>query len=149
MAPLVGAIASALLIACEPAATPATERSSANGAVAQASAPATSAATATEITRPEVGFRDRSRLDEHWRKHRGEFGDPSREEYLRLAQRLRDAPTGERIEELVRSDDVITRFDRATGAFIAFDPDGTIRTFFRPNDGESYFRRQARRRPTS
>jgi pyocin large subunit-like protein len=57
-------------------------------------------------------------------------------------------PTSERIEELVRSDDVITRFDRAAGAFIAFDPDGTIRTFFRPNDGEAYFRRQARRRRT-
>jgi hypothetical protein len=58
-------------------------------------------------------------------------------------------PASERIEELVRSDQVITRFDRAAGALIAFDPDGTIRTFFRTNDGEAYFRRQARRRPTS
>jgi pyocin large subunit-like protein len=40
---------------------------------------------------------------------------------------------------------VITRFDRASGGFVAFDGDGVIRTFFAPNDGERYFRRQARR----
>jgi pyocin large subunit-like protein len=45
------------------------------------------------------------------------------------------------------SDGVVSRFDRRSGAFLAFDSDGTIRTFFRPNDGESYFRRQARRAP--
>jgi pyocin large subunit-like protein len=38
---------------------------------------------------------------------------------------------------------VISRFDKATGSFIAFNADGTIRTFFRPVDGENYFRRQA------
>ena len=41
--------------------------------------------------------------------------------------------------------DVLARYDRETGAFIAFNPDGVIRTFFRPNDGERYFRRQAER----
>ena len=35
--------------------------------------------------------------------------------------------------------------DRSTGAFVAFDADSTIRTFFKPNDGEAYFERQARR----
>ena len=47
--------------------------------------------------------------------------------------------------EAVRRDGVATRFDRDTGAFIAFNTDGTIRTFFKPNDGERYFRRQAER----
>ena len=28
---------------------------------------------------------------------------------------------------------------------IAFNRDGTIRTFFKPNDGERYYRRQAER----
>ena len=44
--------------------------------------------------------------------------------------------------EATRADGVVTRFDRDSGAFIAFDPDGTIRTFFKPRDGEAYFRRQ-------
>jgi pyocin large subunit-like protein len=63
---------------------------------------------------------------------------------------LRDAPVGGDIVEVVRqSDGVISRFDRGSGAFLAADPDGTIRTFFKPNDGEAYFRRQARRSPRS
>jgi hypothetical protein len=32
-------------------------------------------------------------------------------------------------------------------AFLAVNRDGTIRTFFKPNDGEAYFRRQASRTP--
>lgn len=93
-----------------------------------------------------VGFRSPRRLDEHYAKHGSEFGQISRAEYLRRAQQLRDAPLGDEILELRRGDGTTSRFDRASGAFIAFDADGTIRTFFRPNDGEAYFRRQARRR---
>ena len=97
------------------------------------------------ITRPEIGFRSAERLDEHYRKHGRDFGPVSRDEYLRLAQTLRDRPAGGAVLQAVRRDRVITRFDRMSGGFIAFDPDGVIRTFFAPNDGERYFQRQARR----
>lgn len=92
-----------------------------------------------------VGFRSPAKLEEHFRKHGAEFRAASVEEYLRLAQALRDAPVGGEILEIVRDDGTRSRFDRATGAFLAFDPDGTIRTFFRPNDGLRYFQRQAGR----
>jgi pyocin large subunit-like protein len=59
---------------------------------------------------------------------------------------LRDTPAGGDVLEAVRDDGVVTRFDRASGAFIAFDASGVIRTFFRPRDGERYFHRQAARR---
>ncbi len=94
-----------------------------------------------------VGFRSPTRLDEHFTKHGAEFGSITRVEYLRQAQSLRDAPVSTTVLEVRRPDGVISRFDRQSGAFIAFDADGIIRTFFRPNDGEAYFRRQARRRP--
>jgi len=95
------------------------------------------------------GFRNTARLDEHYQKHGAEFGRVTIEEYLVMAQSLRDAPVGGNVLETVRSSDgVVSRFDRATGAFLAADPDGTIRTFFKPNDGEAYFRRQANRRPS-
>jgi hypothetical protein len=94
---------------------------------------------------PEVGFRSRERLVEHFRKHGAEFGCRDAADYLRRAQALRDRPAGGGVLEVVRADGVITRFDRASGAFLAFADDGTIRTFFRPNDGEAYFRRQAER----
>jgi hypothetical protein len=95
--------------------------------------------------RSNIGFRSRVQFNEHFQKHGAEFGRISQVEYLRLAQTLRDAPVGGRIEEIRRSDGTVSRFDRSTGAFIAFDRDGTIRTFFKPNDGEAYFRRQAMR----
>ena len=92
-----------------------------------------------------VGFVDARRLEEHYEKHGGEFGPISRQDYLRQAQLLRDSRVGGPVLETVRADRVATRFDRGTGAFIAFNPDGTIRTFFKPNDGERYYRRQAER----
>ncbi|WIM10027.1 hypothetical protein [Enhydrobacter sp.] len=92
-----------------------------------------------------VGFVDEQRLDEHYRKHGAEFGHITKLDYLHQAQLLRDTAVGGPVLETVRHDGVVTRFDRQTGAFVAFNRDGTIRTFFKPNDGERYYRRQAER----
>lgn len=107
-----------------------------------------SQATAARATvfGPSVGFRSRQRLDEHFAKHGAEFGRISRAEYLRQAQALRDAPVGGDVLEIRRGDGTVSRFDKSSGAFLAFDDNGIIRTYFKPNDGERYFRRQARRR---
>jgi hypothetical protein len=96
-------------------------------------------------TRPDIGFRTSERLAEHYRKHGREFGGIDMEHYLRLAQDLRDRPAGGMVLQSVRDDGVTVRFDRASGAFIAFDRDGTIRTFFRPDRGEAYYRSQRER----
>lgn len=101
--------------------------------------------TQDRVWGPAVGFANRNRLEEHYDKHGGEFGNISQQEYLRLAQALRDAPAGGPILQSVRRDGVVTRFDQRSGAFIAFNANGVIRTFFRPNDGERYFRRQLER----
>ena len=92
-----------------------------------------------------VGFAGQRRLDEHYEKHGAAFGRITKQDYLHQAQLLRDAKAGDPILETVRSDGVVTRFDRQTGAFIAFNSNGVIRTFFKPNDGERYYRRQAER----
>ena len=93
-----------------------------------------------------IGFRSTQRLHDHFLKHGAEFGAITEVEYLRRAQALRDAPLGRNVLEATQQDGTISRFDRRTGAFMAFDNDLTIRTFFRPNDGEAYFRRAANRR---
>ncbi|MEO8128451.1 MAG: hypothetical protein ABJF23_15730 [Bryobacteraceae bacterium] len=90
------------------------------------------------------GFRSRRQFDEHFQKHGSEFGKISQAEYLRLAQDLRDAPVGGPILE-ARRNAVVTKFDKRSGYFGAYNADRTIRTFFIPNQGESYFRRQAER----
>jgi pyocin large subunit-like protein len=111
----------------------------------------TVAADAHELQTParswgtSVGFVDQRRLDEHYDKHGAEFGNITRQDYLHQAQLLRDAEVAGPVLQTVRGDGVTTRFDRQTGAFIAFNKNGTIRTFFKPNDGERYYRRQAER----
>jgi hypothetical protein len=101
--------------------------------------------TSSSVAQSSIGFTTERHLDEHYEKHGREFGQVTRQEYLAMAQALRDDPAGGPILEAVRKDGVTTRFDRTSGAFIAFNPDRTIRTFFKPNDGERYFRRQAAR----
>jgi pyocin large subunit-like protein len=120
----------------------ATHRASPPTSVPPASAPVASARAA----HPEIGFRSEAQLEEHFRKHGREFEAGDARAYLALAQALRDRPVDGAVVEAVRHDRVITRYDRASGAFIAFNRDLTIRTFFKPNDGEAYFRRQLERR---
>ena len=91
------------------------------------------------------GFRTRALFEEHYQKHGREFGNISPDEYLRLAQALRDAPAGGPILEARKPGGIVTRFDRRSGAFGAYNANRTIRTFFKPNDGERYFHRQANR----
>ncbi|MEO5988687.1 MAG: hypothetical protein ABIU54_09250 [Candidatus Eisenbacteria bacterium] len=100
----------------------------------------------TRSSGAQVGFASPERLREHFEKHGAEFGAANSAEYLAHAQALRDAALGGPVLEAVRADGVVSRFDRASGTFVAFDRDGIIRTCFKPNDGERYFVRQAKRR---
>jgi len=120
-------------------------RSTATPTAAPAIGPSPTSAPTVQL-RTAIGFRTRRLLEEHYEKHGSEFGRISQEDYLRQAQTLRDNLVGSDILEAVRRDGVITRFDRATGAFLAFNEDFTIRTFFKPNDGERYFKRQLNRK---
>ena len=93
----------------------------------------------------DIGFASRQKLIAHYEKHGREFGTITLEEYLSRAKRLRDRPSGGAVLEIVKPDGTITRFDRASGDFIALHPNGVIKTFFRPTAGEAYFRRQGQR----
>ncbi|MCC7012778.1 MAG: hypothetical protein IT454_09475 [Planctomycetes bacterium] len=98
-----------------------------------------------DAARDSAGFRSEHALAEHFDKHGREFGEITRQRYLELACELRDARAGGEILEAVRDDGVTTRFDTRSGAFIAFNADRTIRTFFKPDDGRAYFERQLER----
>jgi hypothetical protein len=102
-------------------------------------------ATGPPPSTSRVGFTSRASLESHFEKHGAEFGRITIDEYLAAAKALRDAPLSKDVLELVRADGVTCRFDKRTGNFIAFHDDKTIRTLFRPNDGEAYFRRQGNR----
>jgi hypothetical protein len=112
----------------------------------RASQPGPSAASnRTDLRLRRIGFASQRGLDSHWLKHGSEFDVSSKAQYLALAQALRDAPLSSNVLEASQSNGSYARFDRRTGAFLAFNQDLTIRTFFRPDDGESYFRRAVNR----
>jgi pyocin large subunit-like protein len=129
--------------------TPATPPKTTSPTVKQTmpSEPRTSAPQVTPSTAKtsKVGWTSRASLESHFRKHANEFGNITMDEYLVQAKELRDAAVDGSVLEIVRKDGVITRFDKSSGSFLAFNRAKTIRTFFRPDDGERYFRRQAER----
>ena len=90
------------------------------------------------------GFRTQHLLEEHYAKYGKAFGKVSQEQYLRMAQQLRDMKPGRNILESKRPSGGGAKFDRVRGWFVAYDGDGTLRTFFIPNDGVHFFERQAR-----
>jgi len=128
-----------LVLACGSPQTPPAEVQKGKSALEGSAAP-------SHVKRPDIGFASRQKLVDHYRKHGREFGAVTMEQYLGKAQELRDRPAGGAILESVRPDGVVSRFDRGSGDFIAFNRDGVIRTYFRPADGEAYYRRQLGRK---
>jgi pyocin large subunit-like protein len=90
------------------------------------------------------GFRTQHLLEDHYAKHGREFGPITRDQYLHMAQQLRDTKAGKNVLESKRPGGGGAKFDRKRGWFVAYESDGTLRTFFMPNDGIRYFERQAR-----
>ncbi len=87
------------------------------------------------------GFRTQHLLEEHYGKYGRDFGRISQDQYLRLAQQLRDSKPGKNVLE-ARMPAGGAKFDKRYGWFVSYDADGTIRTFFIPKEGLRYFRRQ-------
>jgi pyocin large subunit-like protein len=90
------------------------------------------------------GFRNQHLLDDHFAKYGHAFGHITVQQYLHLAQQLRDSHVSRTILESRSQPGGISRFDVKHGYFGAYDADGTIRTFFIPPDGIRYFERQAK-----
>ena len=88
------------------------------------------------------GFRTPHLLEDHFARFGGQFGPISLQQYLHLAQQLRDAAPNRNILISKRPDGGGSRFDVKHGWFVAYDGDGTLRTFFKPKEGVHYFDRQ-------
>lgn len=137
---------------CEPSIAPRAEPAPSAQHAPSTAAPTTARSSARDANEARstgehshassIGFSSRRTLEEHFAKHGAELHARDADEYARLAIALRDAPLNRDVLQARRSDGVTTRFDAKSGAFIAFQDDGTIRTFFVPNDGRDYFMRQ-------
>lgn len=93
----------------------------------------------------EAEFKTQDLLDEHFEKHvvkQGEFGNITKEQYLKGAQDLINSKPGGDILTKTRINGDTVFYNKETNEFAIRTRDGTIRTYFKPSDGLEYFNRQ-------
>jgi len=88
------------------------------------------------------GFRTPHLLEDHFSRFGSQFGQVNIQQYLHLAQQLRDAQPSKNILISKRPDGGGAKFDLRRGWFVAYDGDGTLRTFFIPAEGVRFFEKQ-------
>lgn len=80
-------------------------------------------------------------LQDHFDRHGADFGAKSPEDYAAQAWRFRQRARSGGLRVKVDDEGVQRVFDPATGAFAAYNRDGTTKTFFKPGSRD-YFTRQ-------
>ena len=86
-------------------------------------------------------FKNKTRYDEHYKKHGAEFGDITQEEYLELANELINSDSDRVLHKRSKDNDYLF-FDQDTEYFLVLSEEGFIRTFFIPTAGINYYNRQ-------
>lgn len=90
----------------------------------------------------KTGFKTQELLDSHFEKHAAEFGNITKQQYLKGAQDLVSSKPGGNILTKVRPNGDTIFYNKATNEFAVKTSDGIIRTYFKPTDGINYFNRQ-------
>ncbi|MDQ2868646.1 MAG: hypothetical protein M3R59_09600 [Verrucomicrobiota bacterium] len=80
-------------------------------------------------------------LPDHFNRHGGDFGATDPEDYARKAWEFQQQAKREGFPAKLDSDGTLRVFDPKTGAFAAYNRDGTTKTFFKPGSRD-YFERQ-------
>ncbi len=80
-------------------------------------------------------------LADHFARHGGDFAATSADEYASMASRFLQESQAAKLPTKIDSQGAIRVFDPQTGAFGSFNPNGTTRTFYKPNS-PTYFDRQ-------
>ncbi len=82
-----------------------------------------------------------STLEDHFVRHGADFRARNEEDYARQAHQLLQRARTSRLPAKRDADGTLRIFDPRTGAFGAYNADGTTRTYFKP-DSPTYFDRQ-------
>lgn len=80
-------------------------------------------------------------LEQHYKKHKHEYGNITQSEYLKKAQALAGA-TGKHILTKKRSNGDILKYNTKTNDYLALDKDDRIKTLFKPKQGIIYWNKQ-------
>ena len=80
-------------------------------------------------------------LADHFGRHGVDFGAKTADEYASMASRFLQESQAAKLPTKIDRQGVIRVFDPKTGTFGSFNPNGTTRTFFKPNRPD-YFKDQ-------
>jgi hypothetical protein len=80
-------------------------------------------------------------LTDHFERHGRDFNAKDADEYARMAWEFQQRARAQGLPTKVDSDGVKRIYDPKSGAFAAYNPNGTTKTFFKPNS-RNYFDRQ-------
>lgn len=98
--------------------------------------------SAAEKEYKEYSFRSKKLFNSHYEKHGSEFGNITKEEYLKLANDMLNSDSDTILHKTEKEDGDEVYFDTATGYFLVLSTDGYIRTFFIPDKGIEYYNKQ-------
>ncbi len=94
------------------------------------------------------GFPNKQKLNNHWqngRTHAAEYapdGITTKEQYEKRAVQLLESPCGNGIKGYKTKDGLVCRYDAKKNDFAKGSPENGVRTMFKPDDGEEYYRRR-------
>ena len=94
----------------------------------------------TEESNVSLQFRNETMWEDHFEKHRSEFGYKNKEEYLKGANEVINSSTSKHKTEAEDGDEIYYDEDKNEIVFVSID--GYIRTYFKPSDGINYYNRQ-------
>ena len=101
----------------------------------------TAASASTQAPPARATWGHPSSLPDHFARHGADFGARDPEDYARMAWEFGQRAKSERLPTKIDETGVRRVFDPKTGAFAAYNPDGTTKTFFKPGH-PGYFDRQ-------
>lgn len=86
-------------------------------------------------------FGNPAKLDDHFRRHGGDLGASSADDYAAKASDFLESSQRQRLPTKIDADGVVRVYDPRSNTFGAYNPGGTTRTFFKPSS-PGYFDRQ-------
>ncbi len=101
----------------------------------------TSAPVPSAALRVEQSWGNPATLPDHFARHGSDFGAASAEDYAGLAWQFLQRAKAEGLPAKIDPTGTLRVYDPASGAFAAYNRDGTTKTFFKPGNA-GYFDRQ-------
>ena len=84
-------------------------------------------------------FSSDKKLAEHYKDHKADFGDVTKEEYVQGARNLLNQNNGGDIQGFTTKSGWLFKYNTKTNEFGLGHPEGTISTYFKPKDGVQYW----------